>query len=243
MKKKISLFLLAFMTFATISNAQFDALKKKAEGVLKGNNPLSNDEVGKGLKEALEIGISKGSDVLSQKGGYLNSAYKILLPEEARNIANKLKVVPGFDKVESDMIEKLNAAAEDAAVKAKPIFMNAIKQMSFADAMNILMGSKDAATVFLKKGTMEALYKEFNPIIVASLDKVNARTYWSNAVGAHNKIPFAKKANPDLDDYVTRTALDGLFSMVATKELDIRTNTASRTSDLLKNVFSKQDAK
>ena len=241
MKRKFCLFLMAFMVFSITSNAQFDVLKKKAESVLKGNNPLSNDEVGNGLKEALEVGISKGSDLLSQKGGYLNSAYKILLPPEARKVATTLKSVPGFDKVESDMIEKLNAAAEDAAVKAKPIFVNAIKQMSFADAMNILMGQKNAATEFLKKGTMEALYKEFNPIIVASLDKVNARTYWGTAVNAHNKIPLVKKANPDLDDYVTRTALEGLFSMVAAKELDIRTNTASRTSDLLKKVFAKQD--
>jgi hypothetical protein len=245
MIKKISFSLVFLLGLTMTSYAQLDKLKKaadKAKTALAGGG-LSNEDIGNGLKEALEIGISKGSDALSQKGGYFNSAYKILLPEEARKVTDKLKAVPGFDKVENDMVEKLNAAAEDAAVKAKPIFVKAIKSMSFSDALNILMGKKNAATEFLKSGTMEALYKEFNPIIVASLDKFNARTYWSSAVTAHNKIPLVKKANPDLDDYVTRQALNGLFSMVEKKELDIRSNTGARTSDLLKKVFEKQDRK
>ena len=202
---------------------------------------MSNDEIGNGLKSALEIGISKGSDALSQKGGYLNSAYKILLPPDARNLANKLKVVPGFSNFEEKAVEKMNAAAEDAAVKAKPIFMNAIKQMTLTDAMNILMGEKNAATTFLKKATYDQLFKEFNPIIVASLDKFEARKYWGEGVAAYNKIPLVKKANPNLEEYVTTQALTGLFSMVAEKELAIRTNPAERVTDLLKNVFSRQD--
>ncbi|NJN34043.1 MAG: DUF4197 domain-containing protein [Saprospiraceae bacterium] len=206
-----------------------------------GGGGLSSEEIGKGLKEALEVGISKGSDALAQKGGYLNSVYKIMLPPEARAVSDKLKAVPGFNKVEADMIEKLNAAAEDAATRAKPIFVKAITAMTFADALNILMGEKNAATVYLKKATLEALYKEFNPIIVASLDKFGARKYWSDATTAHNKLPFVKKANPDLDDYVTRSALEGLFGMVETKEKDIRQNTGSRTTDLLKKVFAQQD--
>ena len=243
MKKKLGLLLFLFLSFTTVSHAQFDKLKEKAKGVLTGGSGLSNDEVGNGLKEALQIGISKGADALSQKGGYLNSAYKILLPPEAQKISDKLKMVPGFNNFEEKAIEKINAAAEDAAVKAKPIFMNAIKQMTLKDAMNILMGEKNAATEYLKKTTFQQLYDEFNPIIVTSLDKFEARKYWTEGTTAYNKIPLVQKANPNLDDYVTTQALNGLFSMVAEKELAIRKNPAERVSDLLKKVFAKQDAK
>jgi hypothetical protein len=243
MKKELGLLLFLFLSFTTVSHAQFDKLKEKAKGVLSGGSGLSNDDIGNGLKEALQIGISKGADALSQKGGYLNSAYKILLPPEAQKISDKLKMVPGFSNFEEKAIEKINAAAEDAAVKAKPIFMNAIKQITLKDAMNILMGEKNAATEYLKKTTFQQLYDEFNPIIVTSLDKFEARKYWTDGTTAYNKIPFVQKANPNLDDYVTTQALNGLFSMVAEKELAIRKNPAERVSDLLKKVFAKQDVK
>ncbi len=243
MKKELGLLLFLFLSAATVSHAQFDKLKEKAKSVLSGGSGLSNDEIGNGLKEALQIGISKGADALSQKGGYLNSAYKILLPPEAQKISNKLKIVPGFSNFEEKAVEKINAAAEDAAVKAKPIFMNAIKQMTLKDAMNILMGEKNAATEYLKKTTFQQLYDEFNPIIVTSLDKFEARKYWTDGTTAYNKIPLVQKANPNLDDYVTTQALNGLFSMVAEKELAIRKNPAERVSDLLKKVFAKQDVK
>lgn len=242
MKKKISVALLMFLGLSISSYAQLDKLKEKAKSALSGVN-LSNDEIGGGLKSALEVGVSKGSEALSQKGGYLNSAYKIILPPEARSVASKLKAVPGFNNFEEKAIEKMNNAAEDAAVKAKPIFMNAIKQMTIADAMNILMGEKNAATEFLKKATYQQLYKEFNPIVVASLDKFEARKYYGEGISAYNKIPLVKKANPNLEEYVTTQALNGLFSMVAEKELAIRTNPAERVNDILVKVFSKQDKK
>jgi hypothetical protein len=243
MTKKIGLSFVLFLSIAITSFAQFDKLKEKAKAAVATatGGALSNDEIGNGLKAALEIGISKGSEALAQKDGYLKSPYKILMPEEVRAVANKLKAVPGFSNVEEKMTEKLNAAAEDAAVKAKPIFMNAIKSMTLKDAMSILMGEKNAATNFLKKGTFDALYKEFNPIIIASLDKFEARKYWGDAVGAYNKVPLVKKANPSLDDYVTTEALKGLFGMVEKKELDIRTNKGERVTDLLTKVFAKQD--
>jgi hypothetical protein len=213
-------------------------LQKAASTMLE---PTSLD-IGNGLKEALNIGISKGVDVLSAKDGFYKSAYKILLPEEARNVTNKLKNIPGFSNVEEVLLEKINRGAEDASVRAKPIFVSAIKKMTFSDATNILMGSDNAATTFLQKATNDDVYKEFNPVIVASLDKFDARKYWSDAVNAYNKIPLVKKANADLDDYVTRQAMKGLFSMVEVKEKDIRHNKLSRSTELLKKVFAKQDA-
>ena len=206
-----------------------------------GTGELTNAEVSSGLKQALEIGIGKGSDLLSKKDGYYKSAYKILLPPEARKVTQKLSGIPGFTNVEEIILEKINRGAEDAAKKAKPIFVNAIRKMTFADAMNILLGEKNAATTYLNRTTHDPLYKEFNPVIVNSLDKFDARKYWKDAVNAYNKIPFVQKANPDLDDYVTNEALKGLFSMVEKEELNIRSNVAARTTDLLRKVFAKQD--
>lgn len=206
-----------------------------------GSAELTSSEASSGLKEALEIGVGKGSETLSRKDGYYKSAYKILLPPEAQKVANKLRNVPGFTNVEERILEKINRGAEDAARKAKPIFISAIRQMTFSDAMNILMGEKNAATTYLQRTTSDQLYQEFNPVIVQSLDKFDARKYWSDAVNAYNKIPFVEKADPDLDDYVTKQAMKGLFSMVEQEELNIRTNIAARTSELLKKVFAKQD--
>ena len=151
--------------------------------------------------------------------------------------------MPGFANVEEDLLEKMNRAAEDAAVKAKPIFIDAIKAITFQDAMNLLMGEKDAATRYLERGSFDPLYEAFRPVIVESLDKVNARTYWKSAITAYNKIPFVKKTNPELDDHVTRMALTGLFGMIEKKEADIRENPALRTTELLQDVFAKQDKK
>ncbi len=205
------------------------------------DTPLTQEQIGNGLKEALEVGVSKGSDLLSQKDGYYKSAYKILLPPEAQKITAKLQNIPGFSKVEDVILEKINRGAEDAAKQAKPIFVDAIKAMSFRDATQILMGDKNAATSYLHTNTNTKLQAAFNPVIVESLDKFEARKYWSDAVNAYNKIPFVQKANPNLEEYVTNQALTGLFSMVEKKELDIRENVTARTSDLLKKVFAKQD--
>jgi Protein of unknown function (DUF4197) len=232
--------LIALLFTATLTLVACDELKQIATTTL--NQVLTNDDIGNGLKQALEIGIGTGSDILSQKGGYFNSAYKILLPAEARQITDKLKIVPGFNKVEDIVLEKINSAAESAATKAKPIFVNAIKQMTISDALNILMGEKNAATTFLRRTTYDALYKEFNPVIINSLDQFDARKYWSDAVNVYNKIPLVKKANPSLDDYVTTEALNGLFAMVEQKERAIRAVKAERTTDLLRKVFAKQDA-
>jgi uncharacterized protein (DUF302 family) len=245
--KKAILFVAALMT-AQFAQAQLGGLLKKAEDKVNavkngGVGALSQEEVGNGLKEALNIGLSEATQFLSAKDGYFKSPYKILLPEEAKKVVSKLKMVPAFANVEADLTERMNRAAEDAAQKAKPIFIAAIKNMSFADALNILKGNPDAATRFLEKSTYAALYAEFKPIVQASLDKVNARSYWTSATTAYNKIPLVTKTNPELDDHVTKMALIGLFSLVEQKEKGIRSDSKLRTSDLLKKVFAQQDKK
>lgn len=237
--KKIVLLCLS-LTFAFHSQAQgLKGLMNKAEKALKGG--LSSEEAGNGLKEALNIGVGEAVNFLSKEDGYYKSPYKILLPKEAQKVTKKLSMVPGFKDAESKVIEKINRAAEDAATKAKPIFISAIKQMTFKDAMNILMGNKDSATRYLEKATYDQLYKEFKPVIVASLDKFKARDYWRGAVKAHNKLPLTKDITPELDDYVTQQALAGMFGLVEKKEANIRGDKALRTTDLLKKVFAKQD--
>jgi len=203
--------------------------------------PLTQADIGRGLKEALTKGISTGAQALAAENGYFDSPYKILLPEEARKVTDRLQNIPGFTNVEDVILQKINAGAADAAKQAKPIFVNAIKQMSFADATNILMGADDAATDYLNAKTYEQLYAKFSPVIVNSLDKFQARKYWRDATTAYNKIPLATDVDTELDEYVTRQALNGLFAMVAKEELNIRDNVAARTSDLLRKVFAKQD--
>jgi hypothetical protein len=219
------------------SNAQFKDLLNKAKATISGDD----SEVGSGLKQALEFGVDEAVQKLSADKGYLESPYKILVPEEAKYIISKVKMVPGFQDVEKQLIEKMNKAAELAAKKATPIFVDAITSLTIKDAMNILLGEKDAATRYLERETRTNLYTAFLPVIQSALDEVNARAYWKTVITAYNNIPFVKKANPALDDHVNQKALDGLFSLIQVKEAKIRGDQSQRTTDLLKKVFAKQD--
>lgn len=239
MLKIMTAFAAALLLTVALPAQGLKDIMNKAKSQLTGS--LSEDEIGSALKEALNNGVGEAVGFLSTPDGYYKSVYKVLLPEEARQVTAKLKAVPGFENVEDQLIEKMNRAAEDAAAQAKPIFLNAIKQMTFKDAMNLLMGEKDAATRYLDRTTSEQLYNAFKPVIVEALDKVNAREYWRGAVTAYNRIPLVKKTNPELDDHVTRAALVGLFALVEKKEADIRANPGARSSELLKKVFAKQD--
>ncbi len=230
-----SLLLLLVLQFTACAELQ----KWAAEQAI---GQLTTPEIAKALRQALEFGIGNGSDALSQKGGYMNSVYKILLPAEVRKVTDKLKVVPGFTNVENVLLEKINNGAEAAAVKAKPIFRKAIQEMTFEDAYGILMGSDNAATSYLQNKTSNDLYKAFQPEVVSSLNQFNALSYWSDAVNAYNKIPFVEKLNPRLDDYVTQEALKGLFSMVEKEEYGIRRDKTKRVTDLLKKAFAQQDS-
>lgn len=219
------------------SNAQFGKLLDKAKSVASGESGLSQNEIGAGLKEALEVGVGDAVKTLSAENGYLESAYKIEIPAEAQSVAKKVKNIPGFQNIEEDLVKKMNEAAEIAAKKATPIFLAAIKEITFTDAKNILTGDDNAATDYLSDKSRKKLYAEFMPIIQAALDQVNARALWESATTAYNKIPFTKEVNTQLDDHVNQSALDGLFALIAVKEAGIRGDSSLRTSDLLKKVF------
>ena len=220
--------------------SQFPKFLKKAENALLGN---SGDKIGLGLKEALEEGTNASVKSLSANNGYLNGPYKILLPDEAQKVVSTVSKVPGFKNVQKDLIAKMNEAAELAAKKATPIFVNAIKGITFKDATEILMGEDDAATRYLDKAARSELYDAFLPVIQNALDQVNAREYWTSIVTQYNKLPLTRDVNPRIDDHVNTKALDGLFSEIEVKEKGIRNDIGQRSSPLLEEVFAKQDAK
>lgn len=206
------------------------------------NQPQSLDISG-GLKEALNNGISKQVTKLTAVDGFFkNEMVKILLPEELQKVDKTLRNI-GMGKLADEGLKVLNRAAEDAVKESTPIFVDAIKNMSFADAKNILMGNTTAATMYLQSSTSTALYAKFNPVIKNSFTKVGADKIWSQIITKYNAVPLVKKVNPDLTDYTTNQALAGVFKMIAVEEKNIRTNLNSRTSTLLQKVFALQDQK
>lgn len=239
--KKTNYFTLVIFAFSTLTSfGQFDKLKKTVGDKIESkssSSALSQDEVGAGLKEALTKGVEKGVDQLSKVDGfYKDLSIKIPLPEEANKVESKLRSIGQGKKVD-ETIESINRAAEDASSAAKDIFVEAIKSMSIDDAMSILKGDDNAATTFLNKSTRANLIIKFEPIIKASLDKVGATKNWNTIFSNYNKLPMVKKVNPNLVEYATGKAIDGLFIQIAKEELEIRDNPAARVSDLLKKVF------
>ena len=201
---------------------------------------LTTAEVADGLKEALIKGISNGSDLASQLDGYFkNPEIKIPFPPEVKKVEDKLRQV-GLGNEVDKFVLTLNRGAEDAAKEAKPIFITAIKSMTIQDAWGILRGQPDAATQYLKRTTTAQLKEKFKPVIQNSLNKVNATKYYGDIVTQYNKIPFTDDVNPNLDDYATDRAIEGLFTMIAKEEKNIRQDPVARTTDLLKKVFGAQ---
>lgn len=244
MKKQLLFFIAVF--FCSLLNAQ--GFKKILSGsgdsktgigsILKRPSAtnLSNDEIVAGLKEALSVGGSKAAQTVSAADGFFgDAAIKILMPEEAKKVEQKLRSL-GMGKQVDNAILSMNRAAEDAAKSAAPIFANAVKGMSFSDALSILRGSDNAATTYLKDKTSNALTEAFRPVIEGSLEKVNATKYWNTVFTTYNKFS-TDKVNTDLNAYVTEKALAGIFYQLAQEEASIRKDPVARTTEILKKVF------
>ena len=234
---KNSFILFAFLFTAAIkvqAQSPLDLLKKVTSG--KGKDSLSTGDVVSGLKEALNTGISKGTDKLSATDGFFKDAVlKILMPAEAQKVEKTLRGI-GLGKQVDDAVLAMNRAAEDAAKNAAPIFLNAVKQMSIGDAWGILKGGDSAATQYLRQKTTTSLEQAFKPVIEKSLEKTGATKYWKTVFTSYNKFSF-NKINPDLSSYVTEKAMSGIFYEVAQQEAQIRKDPIARTSDILKKVF------
>lgn len=234
--KKLLLPLLLFVSVLS----QGQGLLKKASGLLnkaKGGS-LSTEEVVAGLKEALSVGANNSASKLSAVDGFFaNAAIKVLMPPEAQKVEKALRTA-GMGKLVDDAILSMNRAAEDAAKSAAPIFLDAIKGMSFQDAMGILRGSDTAATGYLRSKTVPALTEAFRPVIEGALEKTGATRHWKTVFETYNKLPTTfNKVNPDLAGYVTDRGLKGLFFQVAEEEMKIRKDPAARVTETLKKVF------
>jgi hypothetical protein len=204
-----------------------------------GGGGFTEKEAADGIKEALTNGTTNAVKFVALKDGYFkNPEIKIPFPPDVKVIETKLRAA-GLGKKVDEVILSINRAAEDAGNEAKPIFITAVKNLSIKDAINIVKGDNDAATKYLKQSSSTELNTKFKPKIKSSLDKVGATKYWTEIITAYNKIPLVKKLNPDLAQYVTGKAIEGLFVMVAKEEAKIRKDPAAQVSDLLKKIFGK----
>lgn len=202
---------------------------------------IGNAEIAQGLREALNQGIEKQVAKLAAENGFFrNELVRILLPEELKKVDRTLRDI-GLGSLADEGLKILNRAAEDAVGEATPIFVQAVKGITFNDAKQILLGADNAATQYLQRSTEEQLYDKFNPIIQNSFQRVGADQIWRNIITRYNNLPLTTEVNPDLTDYTTREALSGVYAMIAVEEKEIRTKTASRTTELLRKVFAIQD--
>jgi hypothetical protein len=200
---------------------------------------LSEKDAVNGIKEALVKGTGTSVNLVSKINGYFgNPEIKIPFPENAKIIESKLRAI-GLGNQADEVILSINRAAEDAAKEAESIFVSAIRNMSIMDAIQLVSGKNDACTQYLARTTTPELKLKFNPVVRASLDRVNATRLWADVVKTYNQIPFVTRQNPNLTEYVTDRAISGLFTMIAKEELKIRQNPTERTSDILKKVFGK----
>jgi len=202
----------------------------------------SSDEAttASGLKEALSIGTGNAVTSVSKLDGYFtNQLIKILLPKNIQTAADVLGKL-GYQKQVDSFVLSMNRAAEAAAPKARKFFVDAIKEMTFDDAVKILRGSDTAATEYFKSKTFDKIYAAFKPSVSESMNKVGVTRSYKEMTGKYtSSVPFGNMESVDLDHYVTTKALDGLFFMVGEEEKKIRTNPAARTTELLKQVFGK----
>src|SRR6476620_4693856 len=202
---------------------------------------ITQAEAAQGIRDALDQGVGRGINLLNKEDGFFgNQAYKLLLPQEAVKIENTLRQI-GMGSLVDRAILQINRSAEDAVGYARPIFADAIREMTIADALSILRGGKDAATNYFRQKTTDKLIAAFTPVIKSSLDKFSATKYYGDMVSTYNNFPTTlNKLNPDLTSYVAGRAVDALFDQIAQEEANIRTNAAARTTDILKRVFGRK---
>jgi hypothetical protein len=199
---------------------------------------VTEAEAGEGIKEALGQGLVKAVLQLNKEDGFFKDAfYKIFMPPDAKKIENTLRDL-GMGKMIDKAVLQINRAAEDAAGYAKPIFVDAIKNITISDAIGLVRNGDTSATHFFRVKTTDKLIAAFLPVIKNSLDKLNATKYYTDVVNTYNNFPTTiKKLNPDLPGFVTGKATDALFDLVAKEELNIRQNILARTTELLRKVF------
>jgi len=199
---------------------------------------VTETEAAQAMREALDQGLGKGISFLNREDGFLgNQVYKIFLPEEAKKIETTLRDL-GMGAMVDRAIIQINRAAEDAVGYARPIFLDAIREMTIMDAINIIKGQSNAATEYFRQKTTSKLIAAFMPVIKSSLDKFSATKYYGDVVNTYNNFPTTiNKLNPDLPSFVAGKAINALFDQVAKEEANIRSNVSARSTDMMKKVF------
>ncbi|MCL4181521.1 MAG: DUF4197 family protein [Verrucomicrobia bacterium] len=210
---------------------------------------LSQDQMVQGLKDALAKGLQQAIARLGNEGGFLtNLNVKIPMPEQMRKVESALRAM-NQDKLADDFVATMNHAAEQAVPEAAGVFADTLRQMTIEDAKSILSGPDDAATRYFQRTTQTNLYAKFYPIVQKATEKTGVTAAYKNlmakanvaqglgSIGGALGSSLLGKDSLDLDDYVTRKAMDGLFKMVAEEEKQIRQNPVARTTDMLQKVF------
>lgn len=230
--------LIVLLLISVLSFTGCDTLQNLPISTYPSSGTVSEAEAGQGIREALSQGITSAILNLNKQNGFFGSeAYKLFLPEDAQKIANTLRSL-GLGAQVDKAILQINRAAEDAVGYAKPVFVDAIKQMTITDALNIVKGGSNSATLYFKDKTRSKLIAAFTPSVKQSLDKVQATKYYGDMVNTYNSFPTTfKKLNPDLTGYVVERATDALFDQIAKEEAEIRANPLARTTAILKKVF------
>jgi hypothetical protein len=212
----------------------FDDLMR---GLGMSGEPLTEETIDSGLREALTVATEKAVRQVSRRDGYFgNLDIRILFPERIRKVADMLSAV-GYDEQVEAFVLSMNRAAERAAPEAASIFVDAIGRMSIMDARRILDGGDTAATDYFRKTTSGRLAEAFRPLVSESMDAVGVTRWYKELIERYNAIPFMETEGLDLDDYVTGEAMKGLFFMLAEEERRIRTDPAARVTELLRQVF------
>ncbi len=238
--------IIRFLTVAVILllvtspvSAQLDKIFKGLSSTESQQGELSDKKIGSGLKEALKVGTENTVNLTGKTDGYfMNQAIKILMPEKLQTLEKGLRMV-GYGPQIDEFVLSMNRAAEQAAPYAKQIFWDAIGEMTFEDAREILAGNDNAATQYFKGKTTDKLTVAFQPVVEKSMNEVGVTRQYNELVGRYQTIPFAKSETFDINHYVVTKALDGLFLVLGEEEHKIRTNPASRVTGLLKEVFGR----
>lgn len=234
---KLTILLLAFLS---VSSCKTTDVQRVLDTLGGANQPLSEQTVVAGLKQALEVGTEKAVFKTNKTGGFSNNPLiKIMVPEQFSDVASKVRNI-GLGSYVDKFELQMNRAAERASGEAKQVFFSAISGMTVQDAWGILRGGENAATQYFRNKTERQLEQKFTPIINNNMQKVGFYSDYRRLLNTYDNIPFTDKPNLDIEDYVMTETMDGLFTLVAEEEAKIRRDPVARTTELLQKVFAQQ---
>ncbi len=238
---RIAVIVLIFISITTVNAGWLDKLKDviSSDSDNSSSSALSDSDIAGALKDALTVGSENVVSQLSAPGGFnADPKIHIPLPESLVTVQETMNKF-GMGSALNNLELKLNEAAETATEKAKPLFIDAIKQLTWDDVKNILNGPDDAATQYFKGKMSAPLSDEMRPVVETSLNEVGAIKSYDNVMGKYKKLPLVPDVQADLTQHVLDKGIDGIFYYLALEEGKIRNDPAKRTTDLLKKVFGK----